>query len=66
MYIPLGARYPTVELTARDCWPVAGSVRPPSMPLRLPELACQPSGSFGSRIGIFRASASACSAAGAS
>ena len=36
------------------------------VPFRLPEFGCHPSGSWGTRIGILRASASACSARGAS
>lgn len=57
--MPLGARKPTVELTARRVSPDVGSMRPPSMPFLLPEFGCQPSGSCGTLIGILRASASA-------
>jgi hypothetical protein len=65
MNMPVGARKPVREITARAGRPAA-SVRPPSMLPREPELACQPSGSWGNRMGILSAWASAFIAAGVS
>jgi hypothetical protein len=62
MNIPVGARNPVREMTARAVFPEA-SVLPPSMLAREPELACQPAGNCGKRIGIFNVSASAFNAA---